>query len=183
MSVVSKERANAKPFELLLNQQQISRRIAQLGKEISHDYAHSTPVVVGVLKGCVVFLADLIRHIKLPMELEFVSAASYRHGKTQEKEIRLSSELPISIKGRDVLIVEGVVDSGRTVAAILKEFKKMEPASMEIVTLIDKPGSHRKKLSIKYKGFTVGNEFLIGYGLDNTQKYRNLPFIGKMIDD
>ena len=91
--------------------------------------------------------------------------------------------MPISLKDRHILIVEGVVDSGNTAVKILEQLQKLEPASLEIVTLVDKPASHRTKLDIKYKGFSVGNEFVIGFGLDNTQKYRNLPFIGKLIDN
>ena len=171
-----------KPFELLLDQKVISHRITELGKQITNDYINKNPLFIGVLKGCVVFLADLIRVVKLPIELEFITAASYRKGTKQEKNITFGSPFPIQVKDRHILIVEGVVDSGRTIYEILKELKKLEPASMEIVTLIDKPRSHRTKIDIKYKGFAVGNEFLIGFGLDNTQKYRNLPFIGKLID-
>jgi len=171
-----------KPFELLLDQDTIARRIEELGREITTDYRDRNLILLGVLKGCVVFLADLMRHIKLPLEVEFVSAASYRRGVKPEEKIQMSGPGSISLTGRNVLIVEGVVDSGRTVDTILKHISKMEPASAEIVTLIDKPGSHRTKLNIAYKGFAVGNEFVIGFGLDNTQKYRNLPFIGKVID-
>lgn len=172
-----------KPFELLLDQETITRRIKEMGAEISRDYTYKNPVMIGVLKGCVVFLADLIRHVKLPLELEFISAASYRKGTTREKNISFSSAVPIPLKDRHVLIVEGVVDSGRTVSVIQKELIKQEPASLEFVTLINKPSSHRVKIDIKYTGFSLGNEFVIGYGLDNTQKYRNLPFIGKLIDE
>jgi hypoxanthine phosphoribosyltransferase len=179
---LSVEKIQCMPFELLLDQQQIAKRIAELGKRISEDYTGRTPVLVGVLKGCVVFLADLMRRIKLPMELEFVSASSYRHGTKREENVVLGGTTCLPLKGRHVLIVEGVVDSGKTVSAILKEVSKLEPASVEVVTLVDKPGSHRKKVDIKYKGFSIGNDFVIGFGLDNTQKYRNLPFIGRVIE-
>ena len=171
-----------KPFELLLDQKTISRRITEIGKQITTDYKDKSPVLLGVLKGCVVFLADLMRTIKLPLEVEFVSAASYRRGSKQEDNVEFSGSSHIPLTGRHVLIVEGVVDSGRTVTTLLKHVRQMEPASIEIVTLVDKPASHRTKLDIAYKGFAVGNEFVIGFGLDNTQKYRNLPFIGKVID-
>ena len=182
MKSLSVEKIQCLPFELILDQQRIAKRIAELGRQITADYAEFTPVLVGVLKGCVVFLADLMRAIKLPMELELVAAASYRHGTKQEEKVVLNGATQLPLKGRHVLVVEGVVDSGKTVSAILKEIRKMEPASVEVVTLVDKPGSHRKKLDIKYKGFSLGNDFVIGYGLDNTQKYRNLPFIGRVID-
>jgi len=176
------EKKQLQPFELLLNQQKIARRIVQLGEQITADYAGQTPVLLGVLKGCVVFLSDLMRSISLPLEVEFVSAASYRNGRDQDDDVRFGGAVPMNLKGRHILIVEGIVDTGRTVSMILKQLAALEPASSEIVTLLDKPASHRVGLKIKYKGFTIGNEFVIGYGLDNTQLYRNLPFIGKMID-
>jgi hypoxanthine phosphoribosyltransferase len=178
----SEKNLELKPFELLLDQKTIARRIGEMGREITADYQNKNPVLLGVLKGCVVFLADLMRHIKLPLEVEFVSAASYRRGVSAEEEMLFSSTAHIPLTDRHVLIVEGVVDSGRTASTIIKHVKKMEPASVAIVTLIDKPASHRSRLDIAYKGFAVGNEFVIGFGLDNTQKYRNLPFIGKVID-
>ncbi len=180
--LISEENVQLKPFELVLDQQRIARRIAELGKRITRDYAGQTPVLLGVLKGCIVFIADLMRTIKLPMELEFVSAASYRHGTKQERKLVVSGEVPIPLKGRHVLVIEGVVDTGKTVSEILRQVRKQEPASVEVVTLIDKPASHRSKLDIKYKGFSIGNDFVIGFGLDNTQKYRNLPFIGRVIE-
>ncbi len=176
------EEKQLQPFELLLDQQKLARRITELGEQITTDYARQMPVLLGVLKGCVVFLADLMRNISLPVEVEFVSAASYRNGRDQDDDVLFGGAVPISLKARHVLIIEGVVDTGRTVSMILKQLAAQEPASVEIVTLLDKPASHRVGLEIKYKGFTVGNEFVIGYGLDNTQLYRNLPFIGKMID-
>jgi hypoxanthine phosphoribosyltransferase len=170
------------PFELLIDQKSIEKRVTELGKEITKDYAGETPVLLGALKGCIIFIADLMRHIKLPIELEFVSASSYRQGKKQDETFLLSGLTAIPLAGRHVLVVEGVVDSGKTIIEIIKTVKKQEPASIEIVTLVDKPANHRSKMSIKYKGFSLGNEFLIGYGLDNTQRYRNLPFIGKVVE-
>jgi hypoxanthine phosphoribosyltransferase len=170
------------PFELLLDQKTIEKRVTEMGREITHDYTGETPVLLGALKGCIIFIADLMRHIKLPIELEFISAASYRQGRKQEDVVLIGGALSIPLEGRHVLVVEGVVDSGKTIQEIIKMVKKQDPASVEIVTFIDKPANHRSKMSIKYKGFTLGNEFLIGYGLDNTQKYRNLPFIGKVVE-
>ncbi len=180
---MSEKKVGSKPFELLLDQASIAKRVSELGKEITADYRGKHPVLLGVLKGCIIFLADLMRAINLSAELELVSASSYRKGKKQETDVLLASAVSIPLKDRHILIVEGVVDSGRTVSALSKELKKMEPASIEVVTLIDKPASHRRKLQIRYKGFTLRNDFVIGYGLDNTQKYRNLPFIGRMVDE
>jgi len=176
------EKKPLQPFELMLDQKRIAQRITELGEEINNDYAGQTPVLLGVLKGCVVFLADLMRSISLPMEVEFVSAASYRNGRDQDENVQFGGAVPMPLKGRHVLIIEGVVDTGRTVSMIIKQLAAQEPASVQVVALLDKPASHRVGLDIKYKGFSIGNEFVIGFGLDNTQLYRNLPFIGKVID-
>jgi hypoxanthine phosphoribosyltransferase len=170
------------PFELLLNKEQIQKRVAEMGKEIARDYAEKSPVMVGVMKGCMIFLADLIRQISIPLEVEFISTAWYRQGTAQAGKIVLSGTFNANLRGRHVLIVEGIIDSGRTVNAILDHIGTLEPASVELVTLLDKPASHRKSVNARYKGFSIGNEFVIGYGLDNTQKYRNLPYIGKVIE-
>lgn len=182
MPTLFNEKRSSQPFEILLDQSTIARRVAELGKQITHDYAGKSPLLVGVLKGCVVFMTDLMRHIELPLEIEFLFAASYRHGIRQEEDIILGGGTNVPIKGRHVLVVEGIVDTARTATTILQTLSKQEPASLEIVTLLDKPASHRTKISVKYKGFSIGNEFVIGYGLDNTQLYRNLPFVGRMID-
>lgn len=171
------------PFELLLNKERIQARVAELGQAIAEDYRGRSPIFIGVLKGCVVFLADLIRQVNIPLEIEFISAASYRKGTVQSKEVVLGGASRADLKGRNVLIVEAIIDSGRTINSILEHIRSLEPASIEIVTLLDKPGSHRQDVEIKYKGFSIGNEFVIGYGLDNTQKYRNLPYIGKVVED
>ncbi len=162
--VTQKEKV-ARPFELLLDQKRIAQRVKKLGAEITADYAGQRLVLVGVLKGCVVFMADLMRHIELPCE-----------------HIILGGSVAVALKGRHVLIVDGIVDSARTVSVIYNRLQVEEPASLEIVTLLDKPASHRNKVQVKYKGFSIGNEFVIGYGLDNTQLYRNLPFVGHLID-
>ena len=182
MNVLKKEQINRQPFELLLDQKTIAKRIVELGEEITRDYADRAPLLIGVLKGCVVFMSDLMRVINLPLDIDFISAASYRNGTKQDKEIYFDSSINTPIKNRNILIVEGVVDSGRTVASLIEELTKQNPRTVEVATLIDKPASHRWKLDIKYKGFTVGNEFVIGFGLDNAQKYRNLPFIGRVVE-
>jgi hypoxanthine phosphoribosyltransferase len=170
------------PFELLLDQATISRRIAEMGQQITEDYKHTVPVLLGVLKGCVIFMSDLVRQIRIPIEMEFISASSYRQGMRAGQPILFEDSLAIPLKGRHVLIVEGIVDTGKTMGEILKTISRQEPASVSIVTLIDKPSSRRSEFELKYVGFTVGNDFLIGFGLDNTQRYRNLPFIGKVVE-
>jgi len=154
-----------------------------MGRQIAHEYTDKSPVFVGVLKGCIVFLSDLIRHMNIPLEVEFISTAWYRKGTEQAGKVVLDGTFNANLRGRHILIVEGIIDSGRTVNAILKHIRSLEPASIELVTLLDKPGCHREKVDAKYIGFSIGNEFVIGYGLDNTQKFRNLPYIGKVIEE
>jgi hypoxanthine phosphoribosyltransferase len=182
LDALTEEKAQRLPFELLLDQNAIARKVKELGRQITEDYTNEVPVLLGVLKGCVVFLSDLMRTIKLPLEIEFVSAASYRRGMCSQEDVVLGGATTIPLKGRHVLVVEGVVDTGRTVSTIVREIKKLEPASVKIVTLLDKPGSHRSRLKVDYRGFSIGNDFVIGYGLDNTQRYRNLPFIGRVVE-
>jgi len=180
---VQGNKTELQPFEIMLSQEKINRRIIELAERINADYAGKSVVMVGVLKGCIVFMTDLMRHVKLPVELEFISAASYRQGIQQEDDIIIGGGVTIPLNGRHVLIVEGIVDTGRTASLIVDKISKMEPASVEVVTLLDKPSSHRVEMNIKYKGFSIGNEFVIGFGLDNAQRYRNLPFIGRMVDN
>ena len=156
--------------------------MARIGAEITRDYRGKKLLLIGVLKGCMVFLSDIIRHINLPMEIEFVSGVAYRHGSIDKLELRSAAGLPLHVRASDVLLVEGVVDTGQTASRLMALISRLEPASAEIVTLLDKPGSHRTKVDVKYRGFSIGNEFVVGYGLDNTQLYRNLPYIGRMLD-
>ncbi|MBD3404434.1 hypoxanthine phosphoribosyltransferase [candidate division GN15 bacterium] len=172
-----------KPIERLIDEEKIQKRVAELGQVISRDYAGKEPVMVGVLKGCLVFMSDLIRHINLPLEVEFISAASYRKGVHPDKNIEIADAMTIELSGRDILVVEGIVETGRTVSRIVQRIRDLEPASVEIVTLLDKPSAHRPGIELKYKGFKLGNEFVVGYGLDNTQKFRNLPYIGRVSEN
>ncbi|MCX6826931.1 MAG: hypoxanthine phosphoribosyltransferase [candidate division Zixibacteria bacterium] len=168
-------------FELLFTQDKIARRIKEIGKQLSQDYADKDPILVGVLKGSIIFLADLIRNISIPIELEFISASSYNGSLEAETNVTMAGGPKGSIKGRHILLIEGIVDSGQTIQAIIDHLKLQEPASIEVVTLLDKPSCRKMDVDIKYKGFDAGENFVIGFGLDAAQKYRNLPFIGKVI--
>jgi len=181
LSGASEEKVRFQPFEMMLDQNRIADRVRELAEEINSDYAGRELVLIGILKGCIIFLADLIRHLTLPVELDFISASSYRNGATSEP-LKLGTDVTLPIGGRDILLVEGIIDTGRTISRVIERLQSQEPASVEVVTLLDKPGSHRTRLNVKYRGFSIKNEFVIGYGLDNTQKYRNLPYIGRMID-
>jgi len=170
-------------FELLLPQNQIAKAISELGRIISEDYRDKEPILIGVLKGCIIFMADLVREISIPVEMEFITASSYINGHTPEDKVDMYGGPDTPLAGRHILIVEGVVDSGHTVHALIGKLGKMEPASIEIVTLLDKSKCRQVEIDIKYRGFDVGDDFVIGYGLDEDQKYRNLPFIGKVLND
>lgn len=165
-------------IEILYRRDEIEVRVKELGARINEDYQDKTPVLVGALKGCFVFMADLARQISAPLELEFISAASYRQGVTQDDTIAVGPAPSLSIKGRDVLLVEGVVDSGRTAKAIIERMQLDQPNSIEIVTLLRKNTAQSNGISVKYVGFEVEDLFVVGYGLDYSQLYRNLNFIG-----
>ena len=169
-------------FDLLFSQDKIAEKIREMGKRITADYEHKNPILIGVLKGCIVFMADLIRNISTPVEIEFISASSYSNGQIPDDKVILSGGPDISLTGRHILLVEGIVDSGNTVISLINSLKLMEPASIEIVTLLDKPKCREVDIDIKYIGFDAGDDFVIGYGLDESQKYRNLPFIGKVLN-
>jgi hypoxanthine phosphoribosyltransferase len=169
-------------FELIYSQDKIAQRIKELGREISKDYKDKEPILVGVLKGCILFFADLIREISVPIELEFVNASSYNGGIDPDEDVIMSSGPKISLTGRHILLVEGIVDSGHTAVEIIKKIKLEEPASVEMVSLINKPECRKMPVKVKYIGFEAEDHFLIGYGLDQGQKYRNLPFIGRVLN-
>lgn len=142
--------------DILLNQQMIARRVTELGAEITRDYAGKRLLVIGVLKGCMIFLADLVRAIQLPVEIEFVWASSYRRGNVQEEEIQLGGgDWAIGVEGRDLLLVEGVIESGRTVQLVAEKLADKKPASLSVVTLIDKPQRRKTGVEIAYKGFDL----------------------------
>lgn len=181
---ISKEKATGKhKFELLYPQDMLDKKIKELGHRISEDYADKNPVLIGVLKGCIVFLADLIRNISIPIEMEFILASSYAKGHVSNNNVTTYGGAEIPLAGRHLLIVEGVVDSGQTISTIIDHLKKQDPASIEIVTLLDKPSCRTTEVDAKYVGFDAGENFVIGFGLDESQRYRNLPFIGKVINN
>lgn len=172
----------AQAFELLFAQDEIQKRIRALGRRISEDYRGKRIILLGVLKGCFIFMADLIRTIAVPVEVEFIDAKSYG-ADVNPGELTLSGGPGHSLNNQHVLLVEAVVDTGRTAISIIESVKRMEPASIEIVTLLNKKSRREGEISIKYSGFDVGDDFVIGYGLDHNQIYRNLPFIGKIIEN
>jgi len=177
-----KSKYDTHKFELIYSQDVIARKIKELGKRISSDYKGKDPVLIGVLKGCILFFADLIRNITIPVELEFINASSYNGGIEPDENVIMGKGPIISLTDRHILIVEGVVDSGHTVIELIDRLKLEHPASVEIVTLLDKPQGRKIPVNIKYVGFEAEDFFVIGFGLDQAQKYRNLPFIGRVLN-
>ena len=164
---------------ILLTEQQIRDRIAELGEILTKEYEDKNPVVVGVLKGVVVFYADMIRQIKTPCQLDFMWISSYS-GSNSTGTMQVRQDLKTDIKGRHVLILEDIFDTGNSLDFTVKHLLSREPASLKICTLLDKPERRKPGITLQadYVGFTIPNAFVVGYGLDYDEKYRNLPYVG-----
>ncbi len=166
-------------LEILYSEEQIKTRVAELGAEIARDYAGKELVVVGVLKGSVVFLADLIRAIDLNLTIDFMAVSSYKDGTVSTGDVEILKDLTNPIRGKDVIICEDIVDTGLTLFRLMEILGSRGAASIKIATLLDKPEPRiKKELKIDYCGFQIPNKFVVGYGLDAAGRYRNLPFIG-----
>jgi len=161
-----------------LTSEQIQKRIAELGQEISRDYAGRNPLVIGVLKGVLFFMADLLRQMALPLEVDFMAITSYSPEARAQGVVRLVKDLDIALTGRHVLFVEDVVDTGLTLNYLLRNLRSRQPASLEVVTLFNKPERRLLELPIRYIGFNLPDLFVVGYGLDYREQYRNLPYVG-----
>jgi hypoxanthine phosphoribosyltransferase len=169
-------------LKLLISHDEIAKAVARLASEINRDYQGKTPLLIGILKGSFVFMADLIRQLDLPLELDFVKLSSYGSARESSGKVRVVQGLKTPIRGRDVLVVEDIVDTGITTFFLLDYLKKKKPASLKLCALTDKPSRHRVPVSIDYLGFTVPDKFIVGYGIDCDEKYRNLPDIYAMED-
>ena len=163
---------------ILLTEQQIRERVAQLGEEISRDYAGKDPLFIGVLKGCFVFMADLMRQVTIPCGMDFMVVSSYGKSTKTTGAVEIIKDLSQDIEGRHLVIVEDILDTGVTLSYLTKYLQNRDPASVTIATLLDKPERRRADVSARYVGFTVPDAFVVGYGLDYAEKYRNLPYIG-----
>ena len=163
---------------ILLTQEQIRDRITAMGAEISRDYAEKEPLIVGVLKGCFVFMADLMRAVTVPCSIDFMAVSSYGNSTSTSGAVEINKDLSQDIQGRHVLIVEDILDSGVTLHYLTGYLRNRGPASIAIATLLDKPSRRKADVSARYVGFEVPDAFVVGYGLDYAEKYRNLPYIG-----
>jgi len=160
---------------VLLSDRQIQQKVAELGKRITRDYAGRQPLLVGVQRGMVCFMADLMRQITLPVMLDFMSISPY--GRVDRSAVRITKDLDLDLEGQDVVLVEDIVDTGMTLNYLIGHLKSKGPASIEVCALLDKRARRIADVTIKYVGFEVPDEFLVGYGLDHMEKYRNLPFV------
>lgn len=165
-------------LEVLLSEEEIQSKVRELGAEITRDYAGKTPFFLGVLKGCYVFMADLVRCVDLHCSMDFMGVSSYGGGTSSTGAVRITKDLSRDIEGKDVIIVEDILDSGITLSYLKKYLLNRKPASIRIVTLLDKPARRRADIKADYCGFSVPDEFVVGYGLDYAEDYRNLPYIG-----
>ena len=164
--------------QILFTQDQVAARVQELAAQITRDYAGKTPLVVGVLRGSFIFMADLVRHLDLPLTLDFMAASSYGAGTTSSGLVNIRLDLHDDIAGRDVLLVEDILDTGNTLSKLVAELKGRHPASLKLCVLLDKPERRTWPLEADYVGFTIPDAFVVGCGLDYDQKYRQLPYIG-----
>ncbi len=164
--------------QILFTQEEVAARIQEMAAEINRDYAGKAPLVVGVLRGCFIFMADLVRQLKLPLTLDFMSASSYGAGTVSSGLVDIRLDLHDDIAGRDVLLVEDILDTGNTLSKLVTELKGRNPASLKLCVLLDKPDRRTAPIQADYVGFTIPDAFVVGCGLDFDQKYRQLPYIG-----
>ncbi len=168
--------------EVLISREQLQTRVEELGRQISEDYKGEELFLIGILKGSVPFMADLMRAISLDVEMDFMSVSSYGSGTTTSGVVRILKDLDSDIAGRNVLIVEDIIDSGLTLAYLKEYLAKRNPKSLKIVTMLSKPARRKADIEADYTGFVVEDRFIVGYGLDIDQKYRNLPYISWIKD-
>jgi hypoxanthine phosphoribosyltransferase len=169
-----------KDVKIIIPKRELKKRVKELGAKISKDYAGKELILIGILKGSFVFLADLIRQIKIPHKIDFIAVASYDQEIEGSGAVRLIKDLSANIEGKNVIIIEDIVDTGLTLNFIRKNLLLRNPKSLEIVTLLDRKERRKVQVPIKYIGFVVPNEFVVGYGLDLGERYRNLPYIAKV---
>jgi hypoxanthine phosphoribosyltransferase len=169
--------------EVLIEQVTLQGRIAELGVEISADYEGRDLLLVGVLKGAVFFMADLMRELTVPCEIDFMAISSYGAATDSSGVVRILKDLDINVAGRDVLVVEDIIDSGLTLSYLMRNLRSRKPASLEVVTLLTKPERREIDVPVRYVGFEIPNRFVIGYGLDFAERYRNLPYVAVLHPD
>lgn len=168
----------AETIKVMISEEEVNRRIEELGRQISEEYAGRTVHLICVLKGGVFFMCELAKRITVPVTMDFMSVSSYGDGTKSSGVVKIAKDLDESLEGKDVLVVEDIIDSGRTLSYLLEILAKRGPKSMKLCTLLDKPDRRVVDVDVNYVGFSIPDEFVVGWGLDYAQKYRNLPYIG-----
>jgi hypoxanthine phosphoribosyltransferase len=163
--------------EVLITEAQLKRRVSELARAVTRDYVGKDLLVVALLTGTVMFLSDLLRHLVLPLRLDFIGVSSYRDG-GEPRDLVFTKELRLEVKGRDVLLVDDIVDTGRTLASVAGRVAQLKPRSLRSCVLLDKPARRLQTVQVDYAGFVIPDLFVVGYGLDFAERYRNLPFVG-----
>ena len=163
---------------ILFSEEQLKARVREIAGQIDRDFAGKEPMLISVLRGSFIFMADLMRSITLPCTVDFMAVSSYGAGTTSSGQVKITKDLSESIEGRDIIVVEDILDSGNTLSYLLQILQARHPASMKLCTLLDKPDRRIKPVHVDYSGFSIPDEFVVGYGLDFAEKYRNLPYIG-----
>jgi hypoxanthine phosphoribosyltransferase len=164
--------------EILIDEETLAARVKELGAEVSADYEGRDLLLIGVLKGAVFFMADLMRNLTVPCEVDFMAISSYGAATDSSGIVRILKDLDINIEGRDVLVVEDIIDSGLTLSYLIRNLESREPASLEVCALLTKPTRREIDVPVRYVGFEIPNKFVVGYGLDFAERYRNLPYVG-----
>ena len=164
--------------KILFTEEELKQRVKELGEQITADYQDKEPVLITVLRGSYIFMADLSRAIDRPCVIDFMSVSSYGKGTTSSGQVQITKDLSENIAGKDVIVVEDILDSGNTLSYLLEILKARQPASLRLCTLLDKPERRVKNIEADYCGFTIPDAFVVGYGLDYAEKYRNLPYVG-----
>lgn len=169
---------NAEEVEVLIGKEELDKRVAELAQQISRDYQGKNPLLIGILKGSFVFMSDLIRRLTIEFTVDFMGTSSYGASTQSSGEVRITKDLEDSVAGRDVLLIEDIVDTGLTLRYLLDTLKARQPASLKVCALLDKPARRLVRVPLDYYGFIIPNEFVVGYGLDLDERYRGLPYVG-----
>jgi hypoxanthine phosphoribosyltransferase len=164
--------------EILYSEEQIQAKVAELGEQISREYEGRNPLVICVLKGAFVFMADFVKRVTIPLEVDFMAISSYGQSTKSSGVVKIIKDLDVSVEGRDIIIVEDIIDSGLTLSYLIDVLERRNALSVKVVALFDKPGRRTVDLEPDYRGFEIPDAFVVGYGLDYAEKYRNLPFVG-----
>ena len=167
-------------IDVMISEEEIANKVKELAKQIEKDYEGEQLLVVGILKGASVFVSDLIRKIDLDVNIDFMSVSSYGNGTESSGTVRILKDLDVDTAGKNVLIVEDIIDSGLTLSNLVKELKIRNPKSLKLCTLLDKPQRRTSNIPVDYVGFVIEDKFIVGYGIDWAEKYRNLPYIGSV---